>query len=856
MKITFNIKKVFVLLAVISAANMQIYAQAPRVVYSTLIGGSSADYGHAITIDNEGYAYIAGQANSSNYPTTSGAFDRTANGSADILVTKLNKDGSALVYSSYIGGSNFDDTRKVCIDKSGCVYLTGSTQSSNFPVTSNSLEGNSQGYFLKLYSTGSHLDYSSRWAGGEKILVDSEGYLIIVGGTESATFPTTDNAYSRTYSGGGDLFVAKIDMKNNSIVFSTFIGGNGGESSPSFTLDSQNNIIIAGSTNSEDFPIVGNSFASYTQEKSNVFVTKLKSDGTELLYSTIIGGSDDEWAFDVTIDKNDNAFVTGGTRSDDFPLSESAADKTYGGNDDAFVFKISSDGSRLIYSTYIGGSDKDGGRGVVVDADGKAYLTGCTKSTDFPVSSDAYDNTYNGAGTSQWAWGDPFLLVINTDGTQIDYSTYLGGRNDEEAYGIAMDKLGDIYLCGITSSSNFPTTEGAYDRSLNGYVNIYVVKFSFSQEDSIDYFGQTPPQDTPKKFKIYPSGNFPILHSCPSFSPSGDEAFWATWPDLSNFKQTIYYRKKENGQWSVPVAASFSGGQYSDKLPCFSGDGNRVYFTSDRPRSGSGSPTDENIWYIEKDSTGWSEPACLDNSVNSSEDDMWISVAGNNNLYFGRGSKLYFAEWERDHYLSAQVLPINLTGLGVLGCIAPDESYMILQSEYVQNSSGEWIDDLYIIFQENGTWKQPVKLDPKINSAKSKSFAKISPDGKYLFFLGDNNDAYWVSTDFIKTITGIRTGYNFSLPSTIRLYQNYPNPFNPSTNISYRLTESGNVKLKIYDMLGREIKTLVDSFQNAGQHKTVWNGEDNSNNPVSSGVYLCRLETSGLSFQKKMILLH
>ena len=119
MKITFNIKKVFVLLAVISAANMQIYAQAPRVVYSTLIGGSSADYGHAITIDNEGYAYIAGQANSSNYPTTSGAFDRTANGSADILVTKLNKDGSALVYSSYIGGSNFDDTRKVCIDKSG-----------------------------------------------------------------------------------------------------------------------------------------------------------------------------------------------------------------------------------------------------------------------------------------------------------------------------------------------------------------------------------------------------------------------------------------------------------------------------------------------------------------------------------------------------------------------------------------------------------------------------------------------------------------------------------------------------------------------------------------------------------------
>ena len=264
-----------------------------------------------------------------------------------------------------------------------------------------------------------------------------------------------------------------------------------------------------------------------------------------------------------------------------------------------------------------------------------------------------------------------------------------------------------------------------------------------------DYFGQTPPSDIPKKFSAYPSDSLPIFHSCPSFSPNGDEAFWATWPDLNNFIQTIYYTKKENGKWSNPSIAPFSGGKYSDKLPCFSGDGKRVYFTSDRPYSGNGNPIDENIWYIEKSDSGWSSPIILDNSVNSSQEDAWISVAANNNLYFGRDNKLYCAKWEQNHFLPSQALAINFPNIGSLGCIAPDESYIILQSVYVKNSSNEYIDDLYIIFQSNGEWLNPIKLDSKINSMKSKSFAHITSDGKYLFFLGDNNVCYWVSTNFI-----------------------------------------------------------------------------------------------------------
>ncbi len=473
-----NIK--FVMLCMVIVISYSISAQTLRMEYSTFIGGSGHDYGHAITVDDQGYAYIGGQVNSPNYPTTTGAFDRTANGGSDILVTKLNKDGSALVYSTYIGGSANDDTRKIFVDKHGCVYLAGSTQSTNFPITLNSLQGNSQGYFLKLDSTGSRLDYSSRWAGGLKAIVDSDGYLIILGRTNSTTFTTTENAFCRTPAGGYDVFVAKINIKNNSIIFSTLLGGSGDEMPWGMALDNQNNIIITGKTGSENYPVKGNTFASYTSGKSNVFVTKLKSDGTQLIYSTIIGGSDDEWPFDIAIDLNGNAYVTGATKSSDFPVSKPAFDTSYNGGEDAFLFKLSSDGSRLIYSTYIGGTDKDGGRGVVTDKSGRAFVTGCTRSTNFPITPDAFDKTFKGRGTEQWAWGDPFLLIMNPEGTKIEYSTYFGGSNDEEAYGIAMDKRGDVYLCGVTSSSDFPTTKGAFNKTLNGGCNIYVTKFSFS----------------------------------------------------------------------------------------------------------------------------------------------------------------------------------------------------------------------------------------------------------------------------------------------------------------------------------------------------------------------------------------
>jgi hypothetical protein len=453
----------------------------PLLNYSTLIGGSGWDYGHGIAVDDSGCAYVAGQANSPDYPATVESFDNSHNGNSDILLTKINQNGSALLQSTFIGGSGRDDTRKVFLDKSGYIYLTGSTESPDFPVTGNTLAGNSMGYFLKVNAAADSLIYSSRWGGGEKIMIDHDGNLVILGATSSPDFPTTENAFCRKHSGEQDIFITKIDPVHNKIIFSTLIGGVGNDWAPAMTIDNQNNIIIAGRTNSENFPLKGTSYGTFAQGKFNIVVTKLKPDGSELAYSTLVGGTEDDWAFDIASDENNNVYITGATKSGDFPVSKNAFDTSYNGGDDAILFKLNSNGTEIKYSTYLGGSLKDGGRGVVVDQKGRSCLTGCSRSTDFPVTDNAYDKTFNGAGADEWAWGDPFLLVMNPEGSKIEYSTYFGGNNDEEAYGIDMDPKGDIYICGVTSSCDFPATPGAYTTKKKGNTNIYVAKFSFGR---------------------------------------------------------------------------------------------------------------------------------------------------------------------------------------------------------------------------------------------------------------------------------------------------------------------------------------------------------------------------------------
>jgi hypothetical protein len=594
-----------------------------------------------------------------------------------------------------------------------------------------------------------------------------------------------------------------------------------------------------------------------------VFVTKLSSDGSQLIFSTIVGGKDNDYPWDVAVDLNDNVYITGVTSSNDFPVTASASDTLYGGTDDAFLIKLSSDGSRLIYSTYIGGTGKDGGRGIVVDKTGKAYLTGCTRSSDFLVTSDAYDKTYNGAGSDQWAWGDPFLLVMNAEGTQIEYSTYLGGSADEEAYGIAMDKQGGVYLCGVTSSSNFPTTEGAYDRTINGGGNIYVMKFQFDNDNpEIDYLGQTPPGNTPVIFAPgIVSVNGIIEHSAPTFSQDGNEVFWQAnkLDSQQNWIITCMTMRRVGNTWSAPEVTSYDYG------PFFSPDGKRLYFES------KGEGTDPK--YIEKSADSWSEPISIGIISRFPEIKFAynLSIAANGTLYFlGYAAGLwnnfgiYRAELIDGEYTNPELLPPSINALGSIRnwtpYIAPDESYLIFSSSRGTSISDQ--GDLYLSFrQPDGNWTNPISLGKTINSNKNERFPAVSPDGKYLFFTRSDDEydegVLWVSAAIIDSLKAVVTNIKedgIGINKSFKLDQNYPNPFNPSTVISYQLPVNSNVRLNIYDTLGREVKSLVDSFQNTGEHSIVWNGTDDSNNPVSSGVYFYKLEAGEACIQKKMVL--
>jgi len=388
-------------------------------VYSTYLGGSGDDEGHGIAVDSEGNAYITGATNSPDFPTQNPFQDScalfTGVCTGDAFVAKLNAAGDGLVYSTYLGGSFPDEAKDIAVDSAGNAYVTGFTSSADFP-TKNPLQGPDDGsgdaFVTKLNSSGDDLVYSTYLGGnaidgGAGIVVDSAGNAYVVGSTTSADFPTTTGAFDTTCgtdgdcdSDGGlnphdDAFVAKLNADGDALVYSTYLGGSDEDYSHDIAVDSAGNAHVTGRTESVDFPTTMGAFDTTcgTDGSCNddggygkggdAFVTKLNADGSDLLYSTYLGGSGDERGRGIAVDNADNAYVTGDTYSDDFPTQNTM--QAYGGETDAFVVKFETDGSGVVYSTYLGGSSGDYGTAIAVDGDGNAYVTGVTGSEDFPT---------------------------------------------------------------------------------------------------------------------------------------------------------------------------------------------------------------------------------------------------------------------------------------------------------------------------------------------------------------------------------------------------------------------------------------------------------------------------------------
>jgi protocatechuate 3,4-dioxygenase beta subunit len=459
----------------------------PGLLYSTYLGGNNSDIGARITVDASGNAYVTGETESTNFPTTAGAFDMTSNGNLDVFVTKLNSTGSALVYSTYLGGSADDRGFAIAIDALGSAYITGETNSNNFPVTGGAFDTsyntNGDAFVTRLNPAGSApLMYSTYLGGssrdeGNGIALDGSGSAYVTGETNSNTFPITGGAFDTSYNGQGDAFVTKLNPVGSApLLYSTYLGGAQTDIGADIAV-AAGSAHVTGRTNSNTFPITPGAFDTGHNGGDDAFVTKLNPAGSApLVYSTFLGGSNIDRGFDLALDGASNAFVAGETNSNNFPTTATAFDTGSNGNLDAFVTKLNAAGSApLFYSTYLGGSAVDGARGIAVDGVGSAYVTGLTASNNFPTTAGAFDTVRNS--------DDAFVTKLNAAGSApLSYSTFLGGTSADEGHGIAVDAPDSVYVTGETNSSNFPTAPnpGAFDTTYNTDGDAFVTKLHTS----------------------------------------------------------------------------------------------------------------------------------------------------------------------------------------------------------------------------------------------------------------------------------------------------------------------------------------------------------------------------------------
>ncbi len=453
------------------------------LVYSTFIGGGGIDEGANIAIDSDGNAYIVGITESADYPTTTGVYINSLGGYIDACITKLNSDGSNIIFSTFLGGGNFDGGTSIAIDNNRNIFVTGFTKSANFPSTANAYQKSIASkdtedvFVAKLNSDGSSLIYSTFIGGIEldiakSIAIDSDGNAYVTGYTVSVDFPTTPGAFD---TGNGGIFVLKLNRSGSDLIYSTFLRGAGFGSS--ISVDSKGYAYVAGTTFSKSFPTTPGAFNTKHNGYLMNFVTKLNQDGSGLVYSTFIGGNNPDGHISIVVDSNSNAYICGTTTSVYYPTTEGAYDRNNDGySSEIFVTKLNPEGSNLVYSTFIGGKENEFGWGLAIDKRGNAYVTGSVlfiDTTDFPITECSYKRSYGGAF-------DAFVAVVNSTGSDLLYSTFIGGDGlaNEYGLGIATDSVGNVYLTGDAWSPSFPVSDKAFDTTYNGNYDAFALKLN------------------------------------------------------------------------------------------------------------------------------------------------------------------------------------------------------------------------------------------------------------------------------------------------------------------------------------------------------------------------------------------
>jgi hypothetical protein len=418
--------------------------------------GNQLQYAYRIAVDAVGNAFVMGDTTSADFPTEN-AYDGSLGDVRDVFVAKLNSRGTGLIYSTYLGGSSEERYGGMTVGPDGNAYVAGSTFSSDFPTVGafqGSYAGGQDGFVTKLSSSGTALAYSTYMGGSLAdfmygIAVDRAGRAHVTGYTYAVDFPTK-GAVQKTHGGGNqDAFVAKLKASGNALVYSSYLGGEADDRGADIGIDPAGAAYVAGVTESVVFPTKNAYQATYGGGPSDAFIAKFAADGSSLAYSSYLGGDGADVGRGVAVDDSGKAYAAGWTYSSDFPTANAFQGTRPGAAAATFVTKMSAQGTAADYSTYLGGSAYERTDDIAIDAAGCAYVPGTTNSSDFP--------TINSFGIRHDYSRHSFLSKLDPAGTKLIYSSFLGGTDDDWGRSVAVDSMGAAYLLTGTNSTDFPT---------------------------------------------------------------------------------------------------------------------------------------------------------------------------------------------------------------------------------------------------------------------------------------------------------------------------------------------------------------------------------------------------------------
>ncbi|MFN0104214.1 MAG: SBBP repeat-containing protein [Bryobacteraceae bacterium] len=453
----------------------------PVLTYSTYLGGTLADEARGVAADAAGNAYVIGSTMSTDFPgTTRGQ----TFGGQDVYVAKLNPSGRALEWATYIGGTGADVGTAITLDEAGGIYITGQTASTNFPVTANAPQpvlaggsGVTDAFVLKLAANGRDLIYGTYLGGAQSenatsIAVDRNRAAYVAGRTDSTDFPSTtrDTLPAR---GAGDGFVTKVAADGATFVYSSLLGGFALDAVNAVAVDAAGAAYVTGETRSDNFPVTETAYQRERRGSSDAFVAKLAATGASLAYSSYFGGDGQETGRGIAVDRTGSAYVAGVTGSVNMPVSFNAAQRAPSLLPDGFAVKLDPNGLSLIYGTYLGGDAEDQANAITVDVSGAAYVAGQTSSGNFPLVNDGPLMVEGPKGGV-----DGFVTRVSSGGNLFQFSTYYGGVGSDAILGLASDGRGRIWVAGTTDSTNLPASTGALATIAPGATNGFVALLS------------------------------------------------------------------------------------------------------------------------------------------------------------------------------------------------------------------------------------------------------------------------------------------------------------------------------------------------------------------------------------------